>query len=276
MSDLAARIAAARSFLFVPGDRLKWLEKAFESGADAVVLDLEDAIAPDAKDAARAAVGERLAEPHEAALLLVRINDPRGGVGASDVATLAPQGVPLMVPKAEDPSVLVELARRTGAPVIPLIESALGLVDPVTIARTAGVARIALGHLDLAADLGVDPDADDVLAAARSSLLVASIAAGLPAPIDGVSTEVRDTERVTSDTRAARRRGYTGRLCIHPAQVPIVHVGLAPTDDEIAWAEGVVEAASSGLVAVLDGRMIDRPVVLRAESILARRCTNAT
>ncbi len=284
-------LQTARSFLFVPGDRPDRFAKALASGADAVVLDLEDAVAPEAKDAARAAVVTHLREDAATGpTVVVRINDPRTADGEADVVALAPLAPAVMVPKAESVGVLAGVAVRLGpeAAILPLVETARGVLDVRDVAQAPGVQRLVLGHLDLAAELGIDPDADEMLAPARFALLAASAEARLPGPVDGVSTAVSDLGRVARDTEAALSRGFTGRLCIHPAQVPIVHAGLAPDPEELSWAQRVLlavartdttsgpDASGAGTsgpasaVTVVDGRMVDRPVELRAAAIVAR------
>jgi citrate lyase subunit beta / citryl-CoA lyase len=268
------RIGAARSFLFVPGDRPDRFRRALDSEADCVVVDLEDAVAPAAKDAARAHVRALLDRPVPRKPVIVRINSPSTPPGAADVAALStgtrPAGV--MVPKADSPAVLAELGHRLGANValLPLVETAAGLIAAPQIAALPGVARLALGHLDLAAELGIDPADENRLGPARFALAVASAAAGLPAPVDGVSTEVRAPSRVETETRHTVAAGFTARLCIHPDQVRPVHTGLLPPADELTWARSVLGAVRGGDVAVVDGQMVDRPVLLRARSVLAR------
>jgi citrate lyase subunit beta/citryl-CoA lyase len=261
----------ARSFLFVPGDRPGRFERALTSGSDVVVVDLEDAVAPAAKEAALDHAAELVTR---SARVVVRVNDPRTPRGAADLAGLATVGMPVsvMVPKAEEADTIGRVREVLGgdAPVLPLVESAIGVLGVVALAATPGVTRLAFGHLDLCAELSLGPDDLLRLAPARFALVAASAAAGLPAPVDGVCTEVRDGERILTEARQSVDGGFTGKLCIHPDQVPFVHQALVPGKDELAWAQKVLEATTENGVALVGGRMVDRPVYLRARSIVDR------
>jgi citrate lyase subunit beta/citryl-CoA lyase len=177
-----------------------------------------------------------------------------------------------MVPKAEDAETIryVQEVLGSDAPILPLVETAVGVLGAAALAATPGVTRLVFGHLDLCAELSLDPDDLIRLAPARFALVAASAAAGLPAPVDGVSTEVRDAEQIIDQARQSLAGGFTGKLCIHPAQVPLVHQALAPGDDELVWARTVLDTTAEHEVTLVDGRMVDRPVYLRARSIVAR------
>jgi citrate lyase subunit beta / citryl-CoA lyase len=264
--------AAAVAWLFVPGDRPERFTKAVASGADAVILDLEDAVAPSHKDAAREQIAGWLSGAGRG---WVRINAAGTPWYGPDVAALA--GVPgllgLVVPKSEDPDVLRELARRNDPAVgiLSLVESALGVHRAVEIASSGAVDRLAFGSIDFAEDVGADGSWEALLVA-RGTLVLASRIAGLTAPVDGVTTALRDPDRLAADVAAARRFGFAGKLCIHPDQVRPVQVGFAPTEQEVVWAERILAAAGDtrGAVAV-DGAMVDRPVLARAQRILDQR-----
>jgi citrate lyase subunit beta/citryl-CoA lyase len=150
------------------------------------------------------------------------------------------------------------------------VESALGLWNAERLARAPHVDRLAFGALDLALELQVS--GDEALAAFRSQLVLLSRVAGLPSPVDVPTTTFTDADVVRTDAARARRMGFGGKLCIHPAQVAPVHEAFAPVADEVAWAHRVLDAAarSAGSATSLDGEMVDRPVVARAEAILAR------
>jgi citrate lyase subunit beta/citryl-CoA lyase len=267
-------IEAARSYLFVPADRPERYAKALASGADTVIVDLEDAVAAPAKESARAALVAWLEAG--GAGIAVRINDAATPWFDADLAVVARPGVvAVVVPKAERAD---DLARvRAAAPhaaLVPLIETAGGVDGVREVARAPGVARLAFGSIDLQLDLGIEEDggAGDELLVFRSALVLASRLAGLAAPVDGVSTAIDDAAVVEADARRARRLGFGAKLCIHPRQLAAVHAAFAPSADELAWAGRVVaaaDAAGGGAVAV-DGRMVDRPVLLRARSLLAR------
>ncbi|SEC85470.1 citrate lyase subunit beta / citryl-CoA lyase [Amycolatopsis tolypomycina] len=248
---------AATTFLFVPGDRPDRFGKGLTSGADVVILDLEDAVAPAGKGSARAAVREWLAG-HRA---MVRINAPGTPWFAADAELVAARGVPVMVPKAEAPGVLAGFGE-----VVALVETARGVEAAGELAAVPSVTRLAFGSVDLAAELGVAPEDREPFAYARSRLVIASAAAGLPPPVDGVTTTLADDAQLASDVGYARRMGFGGKLCIHPRQLAAVQAGFAPTEAERDWARRVL-AAGAG-VSVVDGRMVDRPVLARARHIL--------
>ena len=266
-------LRAARTLLFVPGNRPDRFAKAEAAGADVVVIDLEDAVAPDDKDAARSDVAQWLSDGHAA---VVRINGADTQWFDDDVAMLGAVGINhaaeagAMIAKAEASEIVSRVATASNAPVIPLIETAVGVLNAPSIAATPGVARIAFGAIDFAAELGVDPDDREALLHARSTLVLASAAARVASPVDGVTTALRDAEKLTDDVGYAARIGLRGKLCIHPSQVAAVHDRLAPTDDQVAWARRIVDATrADGSAVAVDGHMVDPPVVARAQQILA-------
>lgn len=256
-----------RTLLFVPGDRPERFDKACASGADAVIVDLEDAVAPAAKARARDAIAHWLTPERH---VWLRVN----AVGTSwfddDLALARHRGIAgVVLPKAER---VDDLHRLDGLAVIALIESARGIVNAEAIAAAAGVQRLAFGSIDFQADLGI-PGEGDALLAFRSRLVLASRLANLPPPIDGVTVAIDDAARLSADTQRARELGFGGKLCIHPKQVPIVQNGFAPTAAEVAWAERVLAAAEAagGAAVAVDGAMVDRPVLLRARAIVEKR-----
>ena len=261
-----------RSYLFVPADRPERYAKALASGADAVIVDLEDAVAAESKDRARAALAAWLDDGGRG--IAVRINDAGSAAFAADLAIAARAGVDaVVVPKAERAADLAHIATMArGAALLPLIETATGIDRIGEIAAAPGVQRLAFGSIDLQLDLGIDGDGEELLLF-RSQLVLASRLASIATPIDGVSTAIDDAAAVEADTRRARRFGFGAKLCIHPRQLAAVHAAFAPTADEIAWAERVVAAADSaaGAAVAVDGRMVDRPVLLRARGLLSRR-----
>src|SRR5450830_1831085 len=263
-------LGQARSFLFVPGDRPERLAKALASAADAVILDLEDAVAPAAKPAARAALAQRWPglSGAERQRLLVRVNAvPTPGHG--DDLDLLEGLAGLMLAKAESAAQLQPLASRLpGLPLLPLIESAQGLLQLPAIAGAPQVLRLVLGHIDLQADLGMacGPDEAELLPA-RWQLVLASRGAGLAAPVDGVTVALDEPEQTLSDAQRARRLGFGAKLCIHPSQIEAVHQGLAPSEAECDWARRVLAAAEAAGDALgagalrVDGRMVDAPLL---------------
>jgi citrate lyase subunit beta/citryl-CoA lyase len=260
-----------RTWLFVPGTTPQRFARAAASGADEVVLDLEDAVAVDAKPFARAAAATWLSGEGRA---WVRVNAMGTPWHDDDVTALVnlPGLAGLVVPKAEDPVALAALAGSlaAGLPLVALVESAVGVHRAVEIAQAKGVGRLAFGSLDFAVDVRAD-HTENALLLARSTLVLASRVAGLPAPIDGVTTSVDDGGLVAADARRAAVLGFGGKLCIHPAQLEPVARAFAPSEQQLDWARAVVAAASASVGAVFagpDGHMIDKPVIDRAHAIL--------
>lgn len=266
----------ARSYLFVPGNRPERFAKALASGADAVVLDLEDAVAAEAKGAAREAIAQwaATAATAEHARIVVRVNEAASPHFADDLHLLREtQLFHVMLPKAESCEALGRVrAALPGARLLPLIETARGLAAAEALAAGTAVVRLVFGTLDFALDLELDIAADnEPLAEAAARLVLASRVAGIASPVAGVTPQLDDEARLISDLHWARRRGFGAKLCIHPKQVGAVHAALAPSDAALDWARRVIaaEAASPG-AARLDGRMVDRPVVLQAQRTLRR------
>lgn len=262
-------LAHARSMLFVPGHRPDRFAKAAASGADAIILDLEDAVGVEDKDTARRHVAEYLRGGHPA---VVRVNAPGTPWHDDDVAMAARHSCAVMLPKSEHPDALAELARHLPAtPVIPLLETATGLMAAHELClASGGIVRAAFGNVDLAAQLGIDPGDHQALITARSTLVLAAASAGIAPPIDGVTTAVHDDEALLADTDHAVGLGFTGKLCVHPNQVATVRAAFTPEPDKVRWAHDVIAASRDSSVTVLDGQMIDKPVVDRARSILQR------
>lgn len=278
MSDM---LAQACSFLFVPATQPERLPKALASGADLVIADWEDAVAPADKERARAALLAAVAtmSPAQRARLLVRINSEGSPWFADDLAALAQltaQGLAgAVVPKAESAATLQAVARAAGpqAALLPLVESVAGLAAADALAAAPQVARLVFGHLDFQVDAGMAcSDDEQELLPVRIALVLASRRAHLAAPIDGVTVDTRNPERMAHDADRARRMGFGGKLCIHPAQVPLLHAAFDPDAAAVAHAQRVQQALeqAGGGVCVLDGRMVDAPVLAQAGQTLLR------
>ncbi len=276
-----------RSWLYVPGDRPERFEKAVAKGADAVVLDLEDAVAIDRKAEARSLVADWVRNgDHGGAQIWVRIN--QGALGVEDAAAVALAGLTgICVPKVDDPSELVgihdvlsEAEKRDGLasdhwPLIPLIESAVGLTHLGSIVRSPRVLQLQVGEVDLAADLGLSGDVDLHLAAIRSMILIESVAAGILAPVGPVSTEFRDLDSFRNSTRIVIEQGFLGRACIHPDQVTIVNDMCTPRIEKVQEAQDLLDRMDSalqqgsGIALDSKGRMIDEASARSARRIIA-------
>lgn len=257
--------AGARSLLFVPATRPDRIGKALSSGADVAIIDLEDAVAPHDKEAARGALA---GVAHRAAVRVNAFGTPWFG---GDLQACRDARVPVvLLPKADRPEFVARVVDAVPAcAVIAIIETAEGFANVDAVARAPGVARLAFGNLDLQAELGID-DNGEPLHYFRSRLVLASRLGRLNAPVDGVCTALDDEEALRAELDRARRFGFGGKLCIHPRQVAAVNAAFQPTADEIAWAGRIVAAAGSGAAARVDGRMVDAPVVARARELLRR------
>lgn len=276
MNRLDTSISICTNFLFVPGTRPERFTKALNSGADAVIIDLEDAVAAQDKDSARNAI--RSAWPtftaDEKKRLIIRTNAPGTQFYSADLILAQELSVVcLLIPKAESLDQINGAAQiLPNTALIPMIETALGLDHLKEIASSNQVLRLALGNLDLQADLGMVCDAQETeLQTARYQIVLASRLARITPPIDGVTPSTDNLARIEGDSQRAKRMGFGGKLCIHPKQIPAVKAAFMPTSEEIEWARKVISAdqVSQGGAVKLDGRMIDRPVVLLAQRTLA-------
>lgn len=279
-------VPPVRSYLYVPGTDPRRIEKALVSEADAVIIDLEDSVAADRKEEARAnaaaALGPQLPRP-----LFVRIDAPGSALADADLEAVAlPNLAGVRLPKTESVDEVRRIARRLeelgcGAEIHCLIESALGLELAFEIARShERVAALSVGEADLAADLGVQDETG--LLYARSRVVSAARAAGLPRPAQSVYTAVRDLEGLRRTSEEGKRLGFFGRSAIHPAQLPIINEVFTPTAGEVAEAEGLLErleesaGEGTGAFVLEDGRFVDEAVVRSARFTLAaaRRSKN--
>lgn len=283
---MSSRSRLLRSFLYAPGSKEGLLGKALTAGADAVICDLEDAVAPDDKQEARAAVAKLVAEcaAEAACEVHVRINRRPGGYDADDIdAIVAPGLAAIRLPKAVRPDEVASVARLTGelerergmAPgsigLYPTIESAAGAEQARALASAPRVVALAFGSADFLADIGaLGGDGRDATLVARSMLVLASRAAGAGPPVDGAFTDLDDMAGLRQTTAWARSLGFFGKSAIHPRQLGVIHDVFAPTAEELTWAERVVASMDGGAVtAVLDGEFIDAAVLQRAHGVLA-------
>ncbi|WP_458735544.1 HpcH/HpaI aldolase/citrate lyase family protein [Zobellella taiwanensis] len=270
-------INALQTLLFVPANRPERYAKALASGADAIIIDLEDAVPAAEKDAARTTLAGWL-DSQAPASVLVRIN----GTGSpwfnqDTLLCRSPAIAAIVVPKAEDPLALSELANATDRPLLPFIESALALSRLDAIAAATGVARLLFGKLDLAVDLTMDypppegePNDESGFLFARSQLVQSSRVNGLAAPLDAIYTAFQDDRGLTDYVRAGLRLGFGGLLLIHPRQVAPARAALAPTPAQQAWARRILAAEErvNGAVVAVEHNMVDAPVMARARRIL--------
>lgn len=265
-----------RSLLFVPGARPDRFQKALAAGADAVCIDLEDAVPPEGKDAARRAVVEFLSHTalHPKARIGLRINSPSTAYGSADLALLVERTWDidlLMIPKVSSAQevALVSQALKLERPVVwPIVESGRGLRAAWEIAEVPLVEGLLFGAIDYSADIGSQPEWEAMLYA-RGALAAAAGAAGIEL-LDVPYTDFQDDDGLAMWTRRARAFGFTGRACIHPRQVPIVNEAFRPTEAEVVQARRVLAAyqAAGGAAAQLDGKLIELPVMRSAQRVI--------
>ncbi|MDI6028480.1 CoA ester lyase [Corticibacterium sp. UT-5YL-CI-8] len=255
------------SALFVPGDRPDRYGKADGSAADAIVIDLEDSVAEASKAKARDALRANFSMKP----ILVRVNAIGTPYHPADVAALRSMPFAGMVlPKAEAGPGLDELCQTKGLPIVALIETARGIADARRVAVMPGIVRIAFGSVDYCADVGCSHSREALLSA-RSELVLASRLAGLPPPLDGVTTAIDNAQLVEDDARYAAMLGFSGKLAIHPKQIEAILAGFRPSAEEVAWARRRL-TGGDGAMAV-DGELVDEPVRKRAEAIFRRYAT---
>ena len=276
MSSVDHTLALSSHFLFVPGTRPERFQKALDSGADAVILDLEDAIPEEEKELARNAI--RSAWPsftqEQKGRLVIRSNSPGSKFYSADLILAKELDITcILIPKSESPDQINGAALvLPNTAIIPMIETALGLEHLREIANSNQVIRLALGNIDLQVDLGMTCGVDETeLQTARFQIVLASRLAEIAPPIDGVTPSTDNIEQITHDAKRAKRMGFGAKLCIHPKQIAIVQAAFMPSQEDLVWAKRVMEAdqASKGGAVKLDGRMIDRPVVVLAQRTLA-------
>ena len=256
--------------LFVPGNKPDRFAKAIAAAHDAVVIDLEDAVTAEEKATSRdALVDQKDLLDRAAVSVFIRVNGRNTKWYADDVACCADLPIAgVILPKSQSGEDLRALASALPGEMLrlALIETAAGLVEVASIARQAS--RLVFGSIDFCADLGCEHDRLALLRP-RQDLVLWSRLAGLPAPIDGVTTALRDEDLIREDAAHAAMLGFGGKLLIHPAQIPAALAGFAPSDADTAWAQRVLDGSSGEAVAV-DGAMVDAPVLVRAQAILDR------
>jgi citrate lyase subunit beta/citryl-CoA lyase len=268
----SATAGLAQSVLFVPGDRPERFEKAATSGADLVIIDLEDAVGIEAKAVARDAVHAALsgAAPFRT---MVRVNSTATPWHDDDIRAIValPGLAGVLLPKVEEAADLEALDARLGksVPLHALVETVGAVLGLAKLCAARGLRRVAFGTIDFQVDSGIEGDGAE-LDAIRTMIVLHSRQAGLEAPLEGVTTGFRDLAAVRHSASRARRFGFGGKLCIHPEQVSAVNEAFRPTDDEIAWARRIIATTGSAVGSVsLDGQMIDKPIVEKARRILS-------
>jgi len=256
-----------RSYLFAPGHNEKLLRRVFDAGADAVMLDLEDAVPPDAKHRARVMVTGALRDRPA----WIRINAVGTELAAADLEAVAALAAGIRIPKVESAEDVQWVRDRApGTPLICAIETARGLLAAQEIASAPGVRHLSLGGVDLRRDLGAS-DGNLQTLYARSHLVVVSCAAGLDPPIDSVYARLDDEAGLRAQAEFARSLGFFGKSAIHPRQLAVLHDVFTPSAEELEWAQTVLttfQAAGGEAVKLADGEFVDLPVADRARRLL--------
>ena len=269
-------LSDACSFLFVPATQPERYGKALASGADGVIIDLEDAVGLDDKAKARELLKNAWSSisVEQKQRMIIRCNAPGTPFYAADLVLAKELQVQyLMIPKTESHDQINGAAEELeNTAFIPMIETPLGLHHLNEIASAEQVLRLALGNLDMQVEMGMSCDENETeIDTARFMLVLASKLAQIAPPIDGVTPSTDDEARIFAHVQKAKRFGFGAKLCIHPKQIPIVKRAFTPSPEELDWAKRVISAdkASKGQAAKVDGKMIDRPVVMLARRILA-------
>ncbi|ROM46153.1 CoA ester lyase [Pseudomonas poae] len=269
----------AISYLFVPGNRPERFSKACEAGPDAIILDLEDAVHPDSKAAARTAIRVwQEGTPSVACERYIRLNSVSSALFVEDLNWLSDLRYPercdgIFLPKAECSEALARVVERLlewqpTLAIVAIIETAKGLQQIESIAAIPGLARLAFGSLDFSLDISCS-QVPEAFLFARNRIVLASRTADLPSPIDGVSPAIGDLAAVAKDAHYARSLGFGAKLCIHPGQLATVQRAFLPDSRQLAWADRVMRAVASGSHAVqVDGEMVDLPLIEHARRLL--------
>ena len=272
-------LADTKTWLFVPATRIDRVEKAFASGADAVIVDLEDAVAQVDKAQARAALKDYYAAQHEAKSyrpIWLRINKADSAEFAKDLALCQqlPRLAGVVLAKAEQAADIEKVYQETRLPVIAVIENAIGLYRANEMAKASGLLAFSYGFLDLCNDLQVQvgtASADIIANQIRYQLILTSKVHQLLAPIDSVYADFNDSKGLHKRVQLWSQMGMSGMLCIHPKQVDIVKQALQPTDSELEFAQRVIEEyeRSGQAVFKVEGNMVDAPVIERSYQLLS-------
>lgn len=264
-----------RSYLYVPATRLDRIEKAFAAGADAVIVDWEDAVAAEQKAEVRLRTAEYLStHTHQ---VWLRINAADSPEHTKDLAVLSSlnQLAGIFLPKAQSQAEIEQVAHVSGCPIVAIIETAAGILNLASMAKANGLVAFSFGCLDLANQLGMKPQsaaAEMMMDKLRMDLLLHSIAAGINPPIDTVYPKLNDDVGLRTQASKSRNLGLVGMMCIHPQQIAPLHETLQPTEAELSFAQRIREQYQNGAGAAfqLDGQMVDMPVILHALALCER------
>lgn len=260
-----------RSYLFVPANRVERFEKALQTEADAVIIDLEDAVPVELKTSARGSLIQWLND-HPQYTVMVRINAQQTPWFKDDIQLARFNNVSAIVlPKTESQADLLPIQDVADLDIYPLIETAQGFANVRAIAQSPQVKALMFGSIDFQLDLDMQAGYPELLYF-RNEIVLASRLAQIEAPIDGVTVDFQDLSQLQLETTQAKNLGFAGKLCIHPKQVAVVNQTFSPSEDEISWAKQILHVVNQAQhqAVSLDGKMIDLPIVLKAEKILQR------
>lgn len=263
---MAVKFSSAVAPLFVPATRPERIAKAAISGADAIIVDLEDAVPAADKAKARDGLASYLVDLPVPCF--IRVNATTSQWFDADMALVrSVGGIGVMLPKSETAADIDQVG--PDIPVIALVETACGIVGLQEICQAEATCQLAFGSIDYSLDIGCD-ETTEALLLARLSLVTYSRAFCLPSPIDGVTVLVNEPERVMADANYARQLGFGGKLAIHPNQIDTIKVAFAPSDEQLEWARRIMHAneAANGAAILMDGQMVDTPLIEKARQLL--------
>ncbi|THF25771.1 CoA ester lyase [Pseudomonas atacamensis] len=272
LSSRIVKLQRATSFLFVPGDRPERFSKAMDSGADIVIIDWEASVIPNRKSVARKATIDFLQSCGDTHKIALRLNPVQTDYFVDDytsIRSLSVCGVFLTMTESTEEIHLAQNKIPNSLPFVAMIETAKGIVRANELASSGRVCRLAFGNMDYQTDLGLTDHRTGTIYPS-SVIAVASRNAGLPQPIAGVTANFSDSDFFHEEAAFEKSLGYSAKLCIHPKQIPWTHHVFDPTEQDIAWANTVLEATQHSHAVQIDGVMIDRPVIERAKKILAQ------
>lgn len=260
---------SVRSYLFVPANRTERFEKALSTDADAVIIDLEDAVPPELKLSARESLTHWLLD-HPNQQVMIRVNSSQTEWFNDDLQLAKyPNVSAIVLPKTESSTEIQAVLKIRSLDIFPLIETPAGFINVRDIAKTANVRALMFGSIDFQLEMNMQGGYYELLSF-RNEIVLASKLAGINAPVDGVTVDFKDEVLIALETQQAKNLGFAGKLCIHPNQVGIVNNGFNPTQMEIEWAQQVMNIVdeAQGQAVSFNGKMIDLPVILKAKKIL--------
>lgn len=262
---------SARSYLFVPANRVERFEKALNTDADAVIIDLEDAVPLELKQSSRDALAAWL-QNHPEYQVMIRVNSSQTEWFLADIELAKfPNVSAIVLPKTESGTEIEAVLKIREIGIFPLIETPLGFANVRQIACTKQVIALMFGTIDFQLEMNMNGGYLELLSF-RNEIVLASQLAKIQAPVDGVTVDFKNEDVIQLETQQAKNLGFAGKLCIHPNQVNLVNQTFNPSSQEITWAKQIMQAIkeTKGQTVSLNGKMIDLPVILQAQKIIDR------